>query len=530
MWPEQSAKVPVSSTEKIVTDLLRPEAYVHPVEALRLIETHMSWVFLTGRYAYKVKKPVNFGFADFSTLERRRFYCAEELRCNRQFAAQLYRAVLPIVAGTDGRLRIGVTESAIEGAMEGVADDAGPAVDWAVQMVQFDPSLQADVLLAAQQLTVDELRRFGADLAAQHRALDCYSGAYDPLTPVLDNFTSLLDQTLKPLLRRRIEALAAATRTETAALQERLLARQAAGRVRECHGDLHLSNMVRLADGLCAFDCLEFDQSLRCIDLYCDAAFLLMDCLVRSRGDLGYAFIDGYLNESGDYDGLLLLPYFARYRSLVRAKVAALRLAQEPGESTAAGKLELHLSWAEQHGQRRPGTLLIMNGVSGTGKSYWAERLVPALGALRLRSDVLRKAEFEPAPAATGHLQAGLYEASVSQQVYARLAELSEGLLRLGENVIVDAACLQREERLQLLQAAERAQADARVLRLTGPDAILTARIESRQRSGKDASDADVEVLRWQQANEQRPAAEAEPLVTADTEQLTLTRLLDALQ
>ncbi|MEM1434839.1 MAG: AAA family ATPase [Pseudomonadota bacterium] len=504
------------ASARIPDHLLLPSAYDHPVEAVRLIETHMSWVFLTGPYAYKVKKPVNFGFVNFATLDRRHHFCVEELRCNRQFAAALYRAVLPIVVGAQGRLRIGAP------------DEGAAAVDWAVQMVQFDPTQQADVLLAGGHLRSDDLHRFGSELAVQHSSLVPFAGDYDPITPVADNFASLLRGALQPTLRQRVERLAEATAGESSRYAARLLRRQDAGRVRECHGDLHLTNMVRLADGLCAFDCLEFDQALRCIDVYCDAAFLLMDCLVRDRPDLAYAFLDGYLNAAGDYDGLSLVPYFARYRSLVRAKVAALRLAQVPGERAASDKLERHLGWAAAHSQRPAGDLLIMNGVSGTGKSFWAEQLVPALGAMRLRSDVLRKAEFAAADTTARHLRAGLYEASVSEQVYVRLAELSEALLRAGETVIVDAACLQRSSRALLQRAAEKAGAKVRILRLTAPDAVLAARIEARQRTGNDASDADVEVLRWQQADEQPPVAPQESVVTVDTGNLNLTRLLAA--
>lgn len=503
--------------DRLPLALLQAEAYPHPVTDLRLIETHMSWVFLTGRWAYKVKKPVHFEFADFSKLGQREHFCREELRCNRRFASLLYEAVVPVVSSAAGGLRIGDPE------------EAGAAVEWAVQMTQFDPALQADRLLDAKRLDLCELQEFGQTLAAQHHQIPSDEGPYDPVAPVTANFLSLLESLRDSALRHRLKILEEATRAESEKLLSELLGRQAQGRIREAHGDLHLSNMVRLDRKLHAFDCLEFDRSLRCIDGYCDAAFLQMDLLVRGRPDLAYGFIDGYADSSGDYGGLPLLPYFARYRSMVRAKVAALRLTQAPTDPQAVEKLERHLQWAEFNGNRPAGRLFVMSGVSGTGKSYWARQLVAALGALRLRSDVLRKAEFNgDGPAEQGIAQ-GLYGTSTTDQLYTRLAALSARLVSLGETVIVDATCLQRAQRDRLIDAVRHCGGSAQIIRLTAPRAVLEARIRQRSDAGRDVSDADVAVLHWQQSQEEVPVLASEPVQTFDTTRLTLEQLLRGL-
>ena len=504
------------SDPALLEDLQRPAAYDHPVGGLRLLETHMSWVLLTGPFAYKIKKPVRFSFADFSTLERRHHFCEQELLLNRAFAPALYRAVLPIVSGQDGRLRVGAR------------GDQHRAVDWAVQMHQFDPQQQADVLLAQGQLSVTAMADFGEALAEIYEAATPRRHHYEPVGPVLDNFATLQSLACTAPYQSLLVQLETAARIDSSRLLEQLTKRQRAGRVRAGHGDLHLTNLVLNDGALTAFDCLEFDPELREIDQCCDIAFLIMDCLFRKRQDLAYAFLDGYLNHSGDYAGTPLLPYFARYRSLVRAKVAALRLTQAPEDTDAKDRLERHLYWADQHQHRLPGRLLIMNGVSGTGKSFWAKQLAWSLGAVRLRSDVLRKTEFAQLEDQAGAIGEGLYRASVSSAVYERLAALAEQLLAAGENVIIDATALHRAERARLLAAASRCSSDAVILRLTAPDEVLLRRIEQRARQGTDASDADSYVLRWQQANEDLPLA-SEPVLTLSTEDLTLSELLTRL-
>ncbi len=497
--------------------LTNPAAYPHECREVRLIETHMSWLFLTGEFAYKVKKPIHFDFVNFSSVALRRHFCEEELRLNRRFAPDLYLGVATIVAA-DGRLV--VTDD----------PDHPDAVEWAVRMRQFDPDAQADKLLDDNLLTLDELRRFGSSIASQHRDITPHPGAYDAAGPMRDNFTTLCALPCSHPYEETLAALREHLEREIARLEPEFERRQHDHHVKECHGDLHLSNMVRLESGLCAFDCLEFDAELRNIDVMCDAGFLLMDCLVRGRGDLGYAFIDGYLNVSGDYAGAALLPVFADYRSMVRAKVAGLRLDQAPQDPEAAAKLKRHLEWSAGRMARPPGRLLIMCGVSGTGKSHWAEQLVTALPAIRIRSDVLRKVQagMQVAETSGADIGAGIYSDDKSTDLYVEMAAMAQALLACGEHVIIDAACLHAAKRQRLYAAAEAVKAECTLLHLTGEPDLLHARIAGRNAAGNDPSEADGKVLEWQ-LEWAEPPGDDEPSISVDTSNLTLPDLLDLL-
>ncbi len=500
--------------------LLRAQAYPHAVDTVELIETHLSWVFLTGLYAYKVKKPVNFGFVDFSTLQRRKYFCEEELRCNRAFAPELYVGVVAIVNTASDELLIASPDS----------DDAAEIVDFAVQMLQFDQAAQADHRLQAGQLTRHELRQFGHTLAEQHAGLARIDAPIDVATPIIDNFTALRELARAASLQPKIELLQRAATEDIAAAKQTLLRRHQQGFTRECHGDLHLQNLVLTEHGLRAFDCLEFDLSLRTIDVCCDAAFLFMDCCVRGREDLGYDFIDGYLDVSGDYDGLTLLPLYARYRAMVRAKVTALQLEQRFEQQTLE-QLQRYVQWAATQQRRPAGRLIVSCGVSGSGKSYWAAQLAPELAALRLRSDVMRKHLHGLATGADSQspLQTGLYAASQTEAVYTKLAELATQLLKLGENVIVDCTNLELWQRQLFYAAAESAGSACVTLHFTAPQALLERRIAQRTEEGVDASEANLQVLHWQLIRQQLPSA-AEPVVRVATEQVNLRQILKLLE
>ncbi len=497
--------------KKRIKLLMRPEAYMHPVSSIELVETHLSWVLLTGHDAYKIKKPVHLDFVDFSTLDKRKHFCEEELRCNRAFAPELYLGVVPIVEAEDGQIRMG---------------GEGQTIEWAVHMLQFPQDDQANRLLEGNRLTCDEMRGFGSALAEQHGRLPCARNV-DQTGPLKSNFDTLnsLQNTkeYRPILSR----LEAKTLKDVEITEALMTERSERGYVRECHGDLHLSNLVRTPKGIRAFDCLEFDAKLRNIDVWCDVGFLYMDCAVRERDDLGYSFVDGYLDHTGDYEGLTLLPLFARYRSMVRAKVAALRLEQSPQDTGSAAKMETHIEWTDRHSNRSAGRLIMMCGLSGSGKSHWAARLVPELQALRLRSDVLRKRPEELAlrTSAGSGIAEGSYSSAQSELVYGKLARITARLLISGENVIVDAANLGLSQRQGFYSAAKTAGATCILLQLTAPVATLRDRIKRRKREGSDLSEADIAVLEWQRAHLELPTA-AEPVLAVDTRNLTIQELL----
>jgi aminoglycoside phosphotransferase family enzyme/predicted kinase len=499
--------------------LLDPRTYPHPCGEIELIETHISWVILTGSHAYKLKKPVKFAFVDFSTLALREWFCREELRCNRLFAPDLYETVLPVTRRADGTLEF---------------DGEGEVIEWALRMHQFDNRAQLDRMLERGEVSTEMLREFGRSLAGKHQALPRLTGSVDQVDqrivgPVEDNFAEIANTSQQ----QRHDALLAQTLELTRGASQRLRPlmekRLTSGSVRECHGDLHLSNLALIDGVVTAFDCLEFNANLRWIDTMSDVAFLFMDCHVRGRADLAYAFLDGYLDESGDYEGAGLLGYYCAYRSMVRAKVAALRFEQERTESIADRFLN-HLRWAHDWLRRPSGQLVLMCGVSGSGKSYVAERLVGRLPAVRLRSDVARK-HLLGLPSETrsdSALDAGLYDPAHTQKVFSWLEECASSLLISGEHVIVDATFIEQSRRQRMLDRAAAQGAGACILYCQAPLDVLRSRILARQDAGIDASEATLAVLEQQLSRLQAPD-DREPVIVIDTDCELTAEQIDAL-
>lgn len=496
--------------------LLAESAYPHPCARIALIETHISWVLLTGDFAYKLKKPVKFSFLDFSTPDKREYFCKEELRCNRSFAPELYIDAVPVYRGTDHSIRVG-----------GEARPGDNIVEWAVQMRQFDQAAQLDRLLEQQAVSTEMLADFGRELALRHAALPRRQGTGEELEariygPVNDNFVEIaatgLGSAHAKLLQNIQEQSAALGESRKSLLTERLQT----GWTRECHGDLHLSNLALIDGRVVAFDCLEFNPNLRWIDTFNDVAFLFMDCHERGRSDLAYAFLDGYLDGSGDYRGTELLGYFAVYRSMVRAKVAALRWQQDHSPD-AGQRFVQHIEWAQRFLGRPPGRLVLMCGLSGAGKSWVAERLVPRLPAIRLRSDVARKAlaGLDTGARTDSPVGGGIYARHRSDAVFDHLARVAGALLPDGDHVIVDATFIERKRRAAFLAMAERLQLTMTIIYCTAPAEILRQRILARTDAGADASEATLAVLDAQ-LEHLEPPEPPEPVI-----ELATTAILD---
>jgi aminoglycoside phosphotransferase family enzyme/predicted kinase len=491
-------------------DLLRSDAYPHDCESIELIETHISWVLLAGDYAYKIKKPVDFGFLDFSTLDRRRHFCDEELRLNRRFAESLYVDVVAIT-------RVG--------AVARIGGD-GEAIEWAVRMRRFPSKMQLDRRLAAGKLAPSELGEFGATLARVHATLptaaaDSGFGTADAvLGPVRENFLQIRASRFASVQADLVDRLDAWSTAKHAQLAAAIEQRRRDGFVRECHGDLHLSNLVLLDDGIHAFDCIEFSAALRWLDLISDAAFLMMDCCVRDRADLGYAFLDRYLEQSGDYAGGALLGFYLVYRSMVRAKVAALQ-AQRADDVELLARYEAHLGFARDRALRSQPAVILMCGVSGSGKSWLAQRLIERIPAIRIRSDVERKrlAALEPLQRSGSALDQGLYTAQNTDALYAHLEHSADALVSGGERVIVDATFLSAARRDAFRRDAQRRGVAFVIVHCTAPRAVLVERITRRNDANNDPSEADVAVLDVQLGHYEPPASNDATVLTIDTSQ-----------
>ena len=468
--------------------LQSPEAWPHCVELpIRVIETHISRVFLTGRWAYKVKKPLRLPFLDYGTLERRHACCEQELRLNRRTAPGLYLDVAAI-AGPVASARVG---------------GAGPPIEYAVRMLQFDPAETLDALVEAGRANRDELATLGTDIARFHgEAALCPAGPGGPnsFVRVLRDNLDALDAADDPrievatrVLRRRLEAEATRLRTT-------LEARRTAGRVRECHGDLHCGNVVRWGGRLTPFDGIEFDPALRWIDVADDLAFLTMDLAERGRPDLRHAVLQAWYEASGDAGALRPLPLYEASRALVRAKVAVLHARQRDGDPARLAAAARYLAWAGARLDPPRPMLLATCGYSGAGKTYVAGRIAAALHALHLRSDVERKrlAGLGPLDDSRSPADGGIYTPEFNTRTYARLSQVAAESLAGGCPVIVDAACLRRSERRDLERCAIANDARFAVLHCEAPTGVLRARVEARARDRSDASEAGVDVLERQ--------------------------------
>lgn len=496
--------------------LLQPGAYPHPVAEVTLVETHISWILLTGEVAYKIKRPVRFPFLDLRSLERRAFFCKEELRLNRRFAPQLYSDVCPIVL-VDGAARI---------------DGAGEPVEYAVKMHQFARDNELDNLLTQSHIAPAELAAFGRELAGIHRGLpvgmppapwgdpqlvhEAIWKNYDECAQVSSVFDAASTvRSLRPQLEQSLRVAA-----------PWMSDRREDGRIRECHGDLHAANIVRLESKLVAFDCLEFEPSFRWIDVADEVAFLLADLDARGYPQHEQAFLAGYLGESGDYQACRLLPVYKAHRALVRAKVAALgqRGAGDGGLSASRAYLDCA---ARALSPRRP-ALILMSGLSGSGKTWLAERLAPLLGAVHLRSDIERKrlAGVDDHARTGSALGEGMYSKDFTTRVYGYLGTAADDILSGGYTAVVDATFSRREDRDALRKLAFRMGAPVCLIHCRASREVLRSRIVERDRQGRDASEADVNVLEWQKEHWEPIVAEEQwTVIAVDTADVDVTDL-----
>lgn len=468
---------------------------------MRVAETHVSWVFLTGRYAYKVKKPVKLPFVDFSTLRAREHYCREELRINRRLAPDLYLAVVPI-GGSRAAPRIG----------------RKPAFEYAVKMREFPADARLDRRLAAGGVPRAAFAEFGAWLAKFHAGLrPIRSIAADEVgAGALRNVEELADS-LGRRRRSEVKTLRAWTASACARLAPIFAQRAAAGAHRECHGDLHLQNLLWRDGAIMAFDALEFDRTLRDIDVISEAAFPAMDLRAHGRTDLAYELLNGYLEAAGDYGGVDVLGFYLVYRALVRAKVAAIKQAQSAREGHHADR---YLATALELAAPATPRLIITHGLSGSGKTWVTSELVSLLPALRVRSDVMRKRlhGLDPLGRSGSGVGSGLYDPAATRRTYEALAAAADRLLRSGQTAIVDAAFLRRSERLEFRQVAAANAARFVILDCTASPAELRRRVRARRQRGRDASEADLAVLEHQLATQEPlDPAERRSAVTVDT-------------
>jgi aminoglycoside phosphotransferase family enzyme/predicted kinase len=499
--------------DPLIAALNDPAVYPHPVASIEVMDTHISWVLLTGDYAYKIKKPVTLDFLDFGSLDARRRYCDEELRLNRRFAPQLYLGVVPITGSPE----------------QPQMDGAGKAFEYAVKMRQFGQDGLFDHLVARRALTPQLIERLATRIAGFHErapAVPADSSFGTPeavMRPALDNFAQMAPH-VSSARKQALDDLHAWTTDTSRRLQPAFAARRKNGFVRECHGDLHLRNIVLIDDEPVPFDCIEFDAGLRWIDVMNEVAFLAMDLIDRRRSDLAFRFTNAYLEITGDYQGVTVLRFYLVYRALVRAKIHGLRARQAHADVREAARLDAaaggYVTLAQRLARSAQPALIAMHGFSGSGKSTVAVALSETLGAIHVRSDVERKrlSGLNAGARSGSAVGGGIYQSQTTERVYRRLCDIAGTVLTAGYPAIIDAAFLGRPQRDLARVLAERLGASLIIVDCDAAPAVLRDRIAMRETQGGDPSEATVTVLDHQLAqHDALEADEREAVIRCDT-------------
>jgi uncharacterized protein len=487
MFPKPSEKATSFDPRRLLT----AAAFPHQAPSLHLIETHISWVVLTGLYAYKIKKPIQLPFVDYSTLELRRHFCEFELELNRELAPAIYLDVVKITGPA--------THPSING------NEA--VIEYAVQMNEFEQSDIMAFRLESGLVTAEEIDRLAELIAAFHRRVPRASATASFGTPdrvrqdADDNFSAFRsianeDQagrldwqpSLTEQQRDQLVQLRGWTDKEYKRCETWLLTRHAHGIVRRCHGDMHTGNIVLFKNRIEIFDRIEFNEDFQWIDCLNELAFPVMDLFHYGRPDLANRLLNEYLERTGDYDGLTGFRFYLVYRSMVRAKVEWIRHQQALFEGRERGvvfkspflKLALDLSWQPER------FLYITHGLSGSGKSTAAKHCVEQTGAVCIRSDVVRERMVEK------HSAAEKYSADLRGQVYNAMLKTAATVLEAGFSVVVDATFLRRADRQKFHDLANRVGVPFGIIDCQAPVDELERRIQERK---GDASEATVAVL-----------------------------------
>lgn len=497
------ASIPV-----LIQQMLQPGFYPHSVEEpITLIQTHISYVLLTGEYAYKVKKPVNFGFLDYSTLERRKHFCEEELRLNQRGAAELYLEVLSI-SGDEKQYQLGGT---------------GQVVEYVLKMRQF-PQEKLFVNLFEQGKLDDLMEDLGHVVAQYHAkaVTNDYIRKFGEVEQVRMAFEENYQQTEKYIGSLQTKSQFEETKQYTDSFFGRsqlFTSRIANNSIRECHGDLYMQNICLWHDKILLFDCIEFNEPFRFVDVMYDVGFAVMDFEARQRPDLGNAFLNTYVEQTGDWEGLQVLPLYLSRQAYVRAKVNSF-LSEDPGvpdavKQKAAKTAADYYRQAWEYTKPQQGQLILMSGLSGAGKSTVARQLARKLRAIHLRSDAVRKHLAGIPLEQRGGEE--LYTAEMTQKTYERLLSFGIMLANQGFSVILDAKYDRSVLRGEAIAEAKSHQLPLQILHCNAPIEVLRERLQ--QRTG-DIADATADLLAGQQAAAEPFTEEEKPYVkTLDTTQ-----------
>ncbi|MBO3461691.1 AAA family ATPase [Aetokthonos hydrillicola Thurmond2011] len=491
------------SVPTLIQKMLQPGFYPHPVkEPIQLIQTHISYVLLTGDFAYKLKKPMNFGFLDFSTLEKRKHFCEEELRLNKRGAPELYLEVLPVTLEEE-KYSLGGT---------------GEPVEYALKMHAFPQEGLFSNLFEQGKLNEGHLEQLGQVVAQYHRKTETndYIKTFGEVPQVRAAIDENYEQTMKyiggPQTQKQFEETKEYTDRFFAERPELFKSRVENNFIRECHGDLHMRNICLWHDKITLFDCIEFNEPFRFVDVMYDVAFTVMDLEARHSRELGNAFLNTYVEQTGDWEGLQVLPLYLSRQAYVRAKVGSFVL-DDPGISQAEKEEALktaanYYKQAWDYTKPKQGKLILMSGLSGSGKSTTARYLARKLGAIHVRSDAVRKhLGGIPLSERGGD---DLYTPEMTKKTYGRLLDLGVMLASQGFPVILDAKYDQHQLREEAIAQAQKHQIPLQIIYCKAPVEVLRSRLENRT---GDIADATANLLTSQIEKAEAFSEQEKPLV-----------------
>lgn len=502
-------------TNELIANLQNPALYEHAIQKFHVIETHLSWIILTGSFAYKIKKPLNLGFQDFTTLEKRQHYCELEVNLNKRLAPLLYLKVVKI------------TGSSSHPEFEG----SGPVIEYAIKMVEFSQEALLAKLATSHTLKRQHILDITEQLAHFHLTTSIapsslnFGEAADVYAPMQENFSVLFTLPASKPYMEKLNVLLEWTKKQYQQLLSFLNHRKLSGFIRACHGDLHLGNMVLYNFKVIIFDCIEFNESFRWIDTINDLAFLTMDLQAHQLITYKHLLVNQYCEITNDYLGMRLLSFYECYRALVRAKIISLQCNQIHDPLHIA-KLQQELAnlinIADYSTRSSNPTLYITVGVSGSGKSLFTEYWLKQTGALRLRSDIMRKKLYN-------NLSPNqLYQPEITKQLYEEMAQLAESLLNAGLSVIIDATCLKQWQRRLFSTLASKLGISFTIFTFEASIEVLKRRLILREDFRENISDANENVL-LQQLKQYEPLTLEEQQWQREISSATIDELINTM-
>lgn len=511
---------PESDREKLVASLMKPSAYTHPVSGpVERISTHISDVFLAGEFAYKVKKPVNFGFCDFSTPELRRSLSIREMELNQRLSQGIYISVEPVNLDRDSR------NYSVAG--------PGDQVDWALKMRRLNSEDQLDILLANGKAEADVVQQTARLIADFHSTADQAPSEYGTVEAVsgivLGNLDRVAEHAQPELDRAEYASVSAYSEQFLKHRSDLFRQRHAEGRPRMCHGDLHAGNIFIERDSedhwsIQIIDCIEFNNSFVYIDPAADIAFLSMDLKRLGHAEFATQLIAAYVEASGDSEIKPLLPFYESYRAMVRCMASSI-MAEQTAEEVRQKHVENANAYvrlaSEITTHERPQFLAITAGVTGTGKSTVAKLVAENWKAVHLQTDAIRReiAGIGPTERSGSELSGGIYTEEMSRKTYEELHHRAKTALAEGRSVVMDGTHLRRDFRQASLDIGRRAGVMTIIIECSLSDAEAIDRLKTRYASGESESEGRPEVHARQVQHWDPPSAdEADRVARVNTD------------